>query len=86
MNSPLVDARSESSGGSGSEGRTTRITRRIEELYLKILDRRPDAGEIDEGLTYIQSLRRKWNDIDEEKAWQSFCHALMASNEFIYVY
>ena len=25
-------------------------------------------------------------DINEEKAWQSFCHALMASNEFIYVY
>jgi hypothetical protein len=38
------------------------------------------------GLTYMQNLRRKWKDIDEEKAWQSFCHALMASNEFMYVY
>ena len=27
-----------------------------------VLDRRPDAGEIDAGLTYIQSLRKKWND------------------------
>ena len=60
--------------------------RRIEELYIRILDRRPDAGEIDNGLTYVQSLHRKWNDISEEKAWTSLCHALMASNEFIYVY
>ena len=60
--------------------------RRIEELYIRILDRRPDAGEIDNGLTYVQSLHRKWNDIGEEKAWTSLCHALMASNEFIYVY
>ncbi len=60
--------------------------RRIEELYIRILDRRPDAGEIDKGLTYVQSLHHKWNDISEEKAWTSLCHALMASNEFIYVY
>jgi hypothetical protein len=34
----------------------------------------------------MQGIRTKWNDIDEKKAWQSLCHALMASNEFIYVY
>jgi hypothetical protein len=60
--------------------------RRVEEIYLRVLDRRPDANEIDSGLTYLASLRRKWEQIDEEKAWTSLTHALMASNEFIFVY
>jgi hypothetical protein len=59
---------------------------RIEEIYLRVLDRRPDPGEIDRGLTYISGLRRKWNTIDEAQAWTSLTHALMASNEFIFVY
>jgi hypothetical protein len=60
--------------------------RRVEEIYLRVLDRRPDANEIDSGLTYLASLRQKWHQIDEEKAWTSLTHALMASNEFIFVY
>jgi hypothetical protein len=60
--------------------------RRVEEIYLRVLDRRPDANEIDQGLTYLADLRRKWSTIDEEKAWTSFTHVLMASNEFIFVY
>jgi hypothetical protein len=52
---------------------------RIEEIYLRVLDRRPDPGEIDRGLTYISGLRRKWNTIDEAQAWTSLTHALMAS-------
>jgi hypothetical protein len=60
--------------------------RRVEQIYLRVLDRRPDANEIDQGLTYLADLRRKWSTIDEEKAWTSFTHVLMASNEFIFVY
>jgi len=60
--------------------------RRVEEIYLRVLDRRPDAGEIDSGLTYLARLRQKWNTIDEAQAWTSLTHALMASNEFIFVY
>ncbi len=60
--------------------------RRVEEIYMRVLDRKPDASEIDQGLTYLASLRRKWSTIDEEKAWTSFTHVLMASNEFIFVY
>jgi hypothetical protein len=60
--------------------------RRVEEIYLRVLDRRPDANEIDKGLTYLTSFRHKWNQIDEETAWTSLTHALMASNEFIFVY
>ena len=32
-----------------------------------MLDRRPDADEIDAGLTYIQSLRRKWTRLRRRK-------------------
>jgi hypothetical protein len=60
--------------------------RRVEEIYLRVLDRRPDAAEIDQGLTYMTSLRRRWNQIGEAQAWTSLTHALMASNEFIFVY
>jgi hypothetical protein len=60
--------------------------RRVEEIYLRVLDRKPDADEIDRGLTYLSRLRQKWNTIDEEQAWTSLTHSLMASNEFIFVY
>jgi hypothetical protein len=60
--------------------------RRVEELYLRVLDRRPDGSEIDQGLSYVQNLRRKWNEIGEAQAWTSLTHALMASNEFLFVY
>ncbi len=61
-------------------------SRRAEEIYLRVLGRRPDGSEIDKGLSYVQGLRRKWNQIDEGKAWTSLTHALMASNEFMFVY
>jgi hypothetical protein len=85
MNSPMV-MREAKAVASRVLKQNTKNARRMEEVYLTILDRRPDPSEVDAGLTYIQSLRQKWNDIDEVKAWQSFCHALMASNEFMYVY
>jgi len=85
MNSPLVDREAKSLADKVL-AQDKKDTRRIEEAYVAILDRRPEPGEIDMGLTYMQGLRRKWKDIGEEKAWQSFCHTLMASNEFIYVY
>jgi hypothetical protein len=85
MNSPLV-VRAAKSLADGILKEEKQDPRRLDEIYLRILDRRPDPGEVDAGLSYIQSLRRKWTGIDEAKAWQSLCHALMASNEFIYVY
>ena len=85
MNSPLV-IRAAQSLAERMLKQEKQEPRRLEEIYIRILDRRPEPGEIDAGLTYIQSLRRKWTEIDEATAWQSLCHALMASNEFIYVY
>jgi hypothetical protein len=85
MNSPLVIREAKALADRVLK-QNKKDSARIEEAYVAILDRRPDASEIDRGLSYIQSLHHKWGEIDEAKAWQSFCHALMASNEFMYVY
>ena len=85
MNSPMV-IREAGSVAATALTREKTGARRIEEIYLRVLDRRPDAKEIDRGLTYVAALRRKWNDIDETQAWTSLTHALMASNEFVFVY
>ncbi|MDE3198628.1 MAG: DUF1549 domain-containing protein [Acidobacteriota bacterium] len=85
MNSPMVNREAKNLADRLMK-ENAKDSKRIEEAYVAILDRKPDAGEIDAGLTYMQSLRHKWNGIDEAKSWQSFCHALMASNEFMYIY
>jgi hypothetical protein len=85
MNSPLVIREAKNLADTVLK-QEKQDKRRVEEIYLRVLDRRPDASEIDRGLTYLASLRRKWNEIDEEKAWTSLTHTLMASNEFIFVY
>jgi hypothetical protein len=85
MNSPLVIREAKNIAGAVLK-QEKQDKRRVEEIYLRVLDRRPDTSEIDRGLTYLGGLQRKWNQIDEEKAWTSFTHALMASNEFIFVY
>jgi hypothetical protein len=78
MNSPMVNREAKELSDRILKENKKDATR-VEEAYLRILDRRPDSGEIDKALSYIHT-------IGEEKGWASFCHALMASNEFIYVY
>ncbi len=85
MNSPMVIREATNIAGSVLK-QDKQDKRRIEEIYLRVLDRRPDAAEVDRGLTYMASFRKKWNQITDEQAWTSLTHALMASNEFIFVY
>jgi hypothetical protein len=53
---------------------------RMELAYVRVLNRRPAADEIDAALTYIAKFPGT-----ESAAWQSIVRALMASNGFIYV-
>jgi hypothetical protein len=85
MNSPLVIREAENVAESVLK-QQKQDKDRIEQIYLRVLDRPADASEIDMGLTYLARLRQKWHEIDEAKAWTSLTHALMASNEFIFVY
>lgn len=69
-------------------------SRRIETAYMLALGRSPDINEIKESLQYIESYKKKFQ-VDAKangtevsamiEAWQSLCHVLLSSNEFIYV-
>jgi Protein of unknown function (DUF1553)/Protein of unknown function (DUF1549)/Planctomycete cytochrome C len=57
---------------------------RIREAYERALSRPATPLEIDKALSFIAGIQQEWNG-DKTRAWQSFCKALLASNEFIYV-
>ena len=59
---------------------------RIERAYLMALTRKPESGEVDSALTYIGEIEKKIGGADAHAAaWQSFCHVLMSTNEFLYL-
>jgi uncharacterized protein DUF1553/uncharacterized protein DUF1549 len=64
---------------------------RVREVYERALARPPAASDIDRALTFIGELEKALepHEADASKrrlsAWQSFCKALLSSNEFIYV-
>ena len=65
--------------------------RRMETAYLRLFGRRPAADEVDELLAYLSAFQKKAADSRMKtadpnlSAWQSVCHILISSNEFIYV-
>ncbi len=64
---------------------------RVRDAYERVLARPPDSGEVDRALTFISELERKLEDRAPDaaerraRAWQSFCKALIGSNEFLYL-
>jgi hypothetical protein len=64
---------------------------RVKAAYLRILNRAATDDDAAQALKYISAFKQKFGsdaaklDASEQKAWQSFCRVLMASNEFIYV-
>ena len=60
--------------------------RRVERAYLMALTRRPEPREVDTALTYIAGLEKKLEKPNAHlTAWQSFCHILLSTNEFLYL-
>ena len=61
-------------------------TERIRQAYRMALTRDPDAAETDNALTYIGEMRKRIGEPEgRAKAWQSFCHVLLSTNEFLYL-
>jgi hypothetical protein len=61
---------------------------RIRQAYERALSRPPSSGEVDQALTFIGNIEKALPPGTKDRrarAWQSFCKALLASNEFIYV-
>ncbi|HQR33227.1 MAG TPA: PSD1 and planctomycete cytochrome C domain-containing protein [Blastocatellia bacterium] len=60
--------------------------KRIESLYMRVLNRNAEKDEIEQALKYISAFKQKASGENaDHKAWQSFCHVLMASNDFLYI-
>ena len=83
---PAGDSRSEERGGYRAEAGEAGQAPRGGNLSARARPPSRRRTRSIKGLTYLTSLRHKWNQIDEEQAWTSLTHALMASNEFIFVY
>ena len=58
---------------------------RLERAHLSVLTRKPEAGELDQGLSYVGGFRSRFENVTPQDAWQSYCRILLASNSFIYV-
>jgi len=86
MNSGFVRARSEGFAKRLLDDTSLSDTQRVERAYLMALTRTPDAAELDAALSYVANLsKRLGGENAHAKAWQSFCHVLLATNEFIYL-
>ena len=64
---------------------------RVRDTYERVLTRPPRPGEIDRALTFIADVEdslgdRVPNSLERKaRAWQSFCKAMIGSNEFLYL-
>ena len=58
---------------------------RVQHAYLNVLTRKPEAGELDEGLSYVAGFASRFEGATPQDAWRSYCRILLASNDFIYV-
>ncbi|HWB98334.1 MAG TPA: DUF1549 domain-containing protein [Bryobacteraceae bacterium] len=91
MNSKFISERSRDLAKQVLSSSAADDRQRLQAAYLRMFGRRPDAGEIDDLLTYIAAFRKKAADSGRKPAdpnllaWQSVCHILISSNEFIYV-
>jgi hypothetical protein len=85
MNSEFVADRARNVAQSLLDDDALSDSARIERAYLRTLNRRPDAEEIDTGLTYMAGLKGRFDSITDLQAWQSLCQILIASNGFVYV-
>ena len=54
--------------------------RRVELAYETALGRKPTAQETERALAFVEKQQA-----NPQMAWTSFCHSLLASNEFIYI-
>jgi len=86
MNSEFLSERSAKVAASLLAGANRQSREILESVYLRTLNRRPAAEELDAGLTYVASFQQKFSGPDAEiAAWRSMIRVLLASNDFIYV-
>ncbi len=85
MNSEFAAARARNIALRALEDTGIEDGARAEQIFLRVLNRQPEAAEKDAALSFLANYRRKFTNRTEAEAWQSLCRVLLASNEFIYV-
>ncbi len=64
---------------------------RVRDTYQRVLGRPPRPAEVDRALTFVANVQKALGDRAETseerraRAWQSFCKAIIGSNEFLYL-
>ncbi len=64
---------------------------RVRQAYLLTFGRLPNGSEVDRALAFVGRMEAALDagqlNFEERRlrAWQSLCHTLVASNEFVYV-
>ncbi len=85
MNSEFVTERAKNVTAALLENKTLSDQDRMQEIFIKALNRQPLPEEVDAAFTYMSRFNEKFHPADNAAAWQSFFHILLTSNEFIYV-
>jgi hypothetical protein len=91
MNSTLVLKSTRAMAGRLLDRKDLDDAARIRDAYERALARPPAARDIDRALTFIAHVEKALEPHEQDpakrhlEAWQSFCKALLASNEFIYL-
>jgi hypothetical protein len=86
MNSDFVEKRSENLAKELLDENSADAARRAERAYLITLNRKPEASEVDQALTYVERMRNKFDGATSpHDAWKSLLRILIASNDFMYV-
>ena len=84
MNSEFVSERAKNLVSAVLKQGALNDRQRVDQLYLHVLDRKPEAAEADAAFTYLTKYQQQFHTTPES-AWQSFCHVLLTSNEFLYL-
>jgi len=64
---------------------------RVRQAYMQAFGRSPKASEVDRALAFVGRMDAALDggqlNFEERRlrAWQSLCHTLLASSEFVYV-
>jgi hypothetical protein len=86
MNSEFVAARATNVAKSLLKDKSATDAGRVGRAYLLILNRPASEDEVRQAASYVAGFREKFAGKGaDEKAWQSLCRVLMASNGFTYV-
>ena len=84
MNSEFVTERAKNVTKALLEDTSLSDRDRMDAMFVKALDRKPQPDESDAAFTYMNRYKEKFHAGDAD-AWQSFFHILLTSNEFIYL-